>query len=578
MEIKYLKKNKLLLFIYGVFSLITFILLTLIFTSYSWITDTALARNLAEGKLITLQVILFLLGMLVFLIIMSIVERYLLYNVSKSLREDLVNKLFNLDYNTFYEKDSSYYLSMIVNDIDTLENEYYGSLISIIGEILQLMVMLLFIGRIDVKYVLIILLLTVPSLIQPFILKKRIGLSGLESSKAMTRYNDKANEYIYGMEEIKTSNNSNIFQKKFKDDVFKLENTRYDEKFLTVLNFILSAITVYFLKLSSLIIFVNDVVNKLIVVAIATALFGYANNVGNPISSIIDYYGKINGSKNVKEKVEKFLNKKDLYNKPLNQINNIENIFLEGLNFSFGENLILKNISYEFSEGHKYAIFGDSGSGKSTLIKLIMGFYKTYNGGIKFDNIDVKDIENSSLWEEICYIPQSGFIMSGTLKDNISLFSNRYSEEEINKVIEISDLNEVIDSLENGINTYIGEGGKNFSGGEKQRICLARGLLSDKPILLLDESFSALDNKKAIEIEKRILGLNKTIIGISHRANDNLYMYDNILVLKDGEIIENGKYRELYKEGTYFYNLIGSRKEEKIDEKEQEHSHKLTSS
>ncbi len=568
--INYLRKNKLLLFIYGVFSFITFIFLTLIFTSYSWITDIALSNNLVQGKVVTVQVILVLLGMLIFLIIMSLVERYLLYIVSKSLRQDMVNKLLNLNYDSFYENDNVYYSSMIINDIDVLENEYYESLINIIGEIIQVLVMIFFIARIDFKYVFIILFLTIPSLIQPFLLKKKIGRAGLESSKAMTRYNDKTNEYIYGMEEITTSNTHNIFQKKFKYDVLKLEDTRYNEKFLGVINFILAAAAIYFLKIGALIVFVNDVVAKLIAVSAATALFGYANNVGNPISSILVYYEKINASKNVKEKIDAFLNEEKDLEASLNDIENIKRITIKNLSFSYKDNQVLRNINFIFNKGYKYAIFGDSGSGKSTLIKLLMGFHKTYDGKIFFNDTELKTIKNTSLWEQIGYIQQKVFIMSGTLKDNITLFSDIYTDEEINKAIELSGLNGVIESLSNGIDTYIEEGGKNFSGGEKQRISLARALLSDKSIFLLDESFSALDNKNAIEIEKKVLELDKTIISITHRANDNLYKYDDIIVLKDGEIIENGSYDELFKESTYFYNLIkDSKGGENNEEKKQ---------
>lgn len=571
----YLRENKLLLFIYGIFSLITFIFLTLIFTSYSWITDIAISKNLVRGKVVTIQVILVLLGMLIFLILMSFVERYLLYKVSKYLREDTVNKLLDLNYNSFYEKDNTYYSSMIVNDIDVLENEYYKSLISIIGEVIQALVMISFVAKIDYKYVFIILLLSIPSLIQPFLLKKKIGRAGLESSKAMARYNDKTNEYVYAMEEIITSNNNNIFQRKFKADVLQLEDTRYNEKFLGVINFILAAFAIYFLKVGSLIVFVNDVVTKLIAVSAATALFGYANNIGNPISSILVYYEKINASKNVKEKIDKFLNKEDNFEVLLKDIDDIENITIKDLSFSYNDNQVLKNINFTFNKGNKYAIFGGSGSGKSTLIKLLMGFRKTYDGELFFNDGELKTIKNSSLWKQIAYIQQKVFIMSGTLKDNITLFSDSYTEEEINRAIELSGLSKVIKNLPNGINTYIEEGGKNFSGGEKQRISLARALLSDKSIFLLDESFSALDKKNSVEVEKNILNLDKTVISISHRANDNLYRYDNIIVLKDGEIVENGSYDELLKQDTYFYDLIQSNKGGKNNEEKKQCSSEI---
>ncbi|QAT62387.1 ABC transporter ATP-binding protein [Acidilutibacter cellobiosedens] len=574
--INYLRKNKLLLFIYGIFSLVTYAFLTLIFTSYSWITDIALNNDLAQGKVVTIQVMLMLLGMLIFVIIMFFIERYILYRVSKSLRGDMVNKLLDLNYNSFYEKDNVYYSSMIVNDVDILENEYYMSLVDIIGEVIQILVMIFFIAKIDLKYVFIILLLTIPSLIQPSLLKKKIGIAGLNSSKAMTRYNDKTNEYIYGMEEITTSNKHTIFQEKFKDDVFKLEDTRYNEKFLGAINFVLAAVVIYFLKVGALIVFVNDVVAKLIEVSAATALFGYANNIGNPVSSILDYYEKINASKNVKEKVDTFLNEGNDFEDSLDDIDDIERIDVKNLSFSYNDTQVLKNINFTFNKGYKYAIFGGSGSGKSTLIKLIMGFYKTYDGQIFFNDMELKTIKNSSLWKQMAYIQQKVFIMSGTLKDNITLFSNKYTDDEINKAVKFSGLDGLIKSLPNGIDTYIEEGGKNFSGGEKQRISLARALLSDKSIFLLDESFSALDNKNSMEIEKNILDIDKTIIMISHRPNDNLYKYDDIIVFKDGEIAEHGLYDELLKKDTYFYNLIQDSKGGENDEEKKQCSSEST--
>ena len=448
------------------------------------------------------------------------------------------------------------------------------SLINIIGEVIQVLVMVFFIARIDLKYVFIILLLAIPSLIQPFLLKKKIGTAGLNSSKAITQYNDKVNEYTYGMEEIITSNKYNIFQKKFKDDVFQFENIRYNEKFIGVINFVLAAVAIYFLKVGALIVFVNDVVTEIIAVSAATALFGYANNIGNPLSSILDYYKKINATKNVKGKVDNFLNEENNFEDSLNDIDDIKRITVKNLSFSYNDSQVLKSINFTFNKGNKYAIFGDSGSGKSTLIKLLMGFHKTYDGEIFLNDIELKTIKNSSLWEQIAYIQQKVFIMSGTVKDNITLFSNKYTDEEINKVIKLSGLSQLIKDLPNGIDTYIEEDGKNFSGGEKQRISLARALLSDKSIFLLDESFSALDNKNSMEIERNILELDKTIIMISHRTNDNLYKYDEIIVFKDGEIIEHGLYDELLKENTSFYNLIQDSKGGENNEKEEQCSPK----
>lgn len=564
----FLKKNKWLLFIYGIFSLAAYIVLTTMFMAYSWITDAAMEKDFARGQLISLQVALMMAGLLVFLYLLFFIERYTLYAISKSLRETVVKKIFNLNYKGFYEEENSYYISMIVNDIDILENDYYASQINIIGEIVRILVTFVFIGMIGIKYVFIVLILMLPSILQPFILRRKISRAGLKNSVAMTKYNDKTNEYIYGMEEVITSNNLNLFKEKFKEDAESLEKTRYKSQVLGAIDSALAQIGVYILKLIGPIIYINNAIMGLIKVPVASSLFVYTDNIAGPIVSSLATYKKINSTKNIKKKIDDFLLEDRNIEPQLEDIDDIKEIRISDLDFSYGETRILKDINFNFKAGHKYAIFGASGSGKSTLIKLIMGLDKSYEGQIFFNEKELKEISNSSLWDQVAYIQQKVFVMGGSLRDNISMFSDAYINEEIEEVIEIAGLKEIIESLPEGIDSLIKEGGTGFSGGEKQRISIARALLANKSILLLDESFSALDSKNSLEIEKKILDLNKTIISISHRPNDNLYTYDEILVLKDGKIIESGTYEELKKEGTYFCGLITHGKEVEKDEKQ----------
>lgn len=538
------------------------------FMAYSWITDAAMEKDFARGQLISLQVALMMAGLLVFLYLLFFIERYTLYAISKSLRETVVKKIFDLNYKGFYEEENSYYISMIVNDIDILENDYYASQINIIGEIVRILVTFVFIGMIGIKYVFIVLILMVPSILQPFILRGKISRAGLKNSVAMTKYNDKTNEYIYGMEEVITSNNLNLFKEKFKEDAESLEKTRYKSQVLGAIDSALAQIGVYILKLIGPIIYINNAIMGLIKVPVASSLFVYTDNIAGPIVSSLATYKKINSTKNIKKKIDDFLLEDRNIEPQLEDIDDIKEIRISDLDFSYGETRILKNINFNFKAGHKYAIFGASGSGKSTLIKLIMGLDKSYEGQIFFNEKELKEISNSSLWDQVAYIQQKVFVMGGSLRDNISMFSDAYINEEIEEVIEIAGLKEIIESLPEGIDSLIKEGGKGFSGGEKQRISIARALLANKSILLLDESFSALDSKNSLEIERKILDLNKTIISISHRPNDNLYTYDEILVLNDGKIIESGTYEELKKEGTYFCELITHGKEVEKDEKQ----------
>nr|WP_301953259.1 ATP-binding cassette domain-containing protein [Staphylococcus epidermidis] len=205
----------------------------------------------------------------------------------------------------------------------------------------------------------------------------------------------------------------------------------------------------------------------------------------------------------------------------------------------------------------KIAIIGESGSGKSTVAKLIDNFYIDYEGDIKIDNISVKDISKNSLRNIISFVTQKSFIFGATIKENLTIGINRkVSDTEINRACEIACADDFINELPQKINTQLHNGGSNLSGGQLQRIAIARAILRDTPILILDEATSSLD----ATIEKNILKNiekfteSKTIILITHKLS-NVTNADKIYLLKHGEIIEQGTHTELVKEKKDYYNL-----------------------
>ena len=230
-------------------------------------------------------------------------------------------------------------------------------------------------------------------------------------------------------------------------------------------------------------------------------------------------------------------------------------IRLENVSFGYDEEKeVLHNISTEFEAGKAYAVVGGSGSGKSTLINLLMSSYKDYKGKILFDNTEMKNISPESLYDVVSMIQQDVFVFNSSVKNNVTMFKD-FTKEEIDEAISRARLDSFV--KEKGDGYLCGENGKDLSGGEKQRISIARSLLKKSKVLLADEATSALDADTAFKVTDDILNLSGILrIVITHSLDEILLKrYDEILVLKDGKIEEKGGFDELMAKKGYFYAL-----------------------
>ena len=213
------------------------------------------------------------------------------------------------------------------------------------------------------------------------------------------------------------------------------------------------------------------------------------------------------------------------------------------------------------NKGEKVAIVGRSGSGKSTLLRLVLRYYDDYAGKILIDGRNIKDIKLSSIYELMSIIQQNVFMFDDSIEANISLYGD-YTDEEIDRVIKLSGLKSLIVSLTNGKKTMVGENGSNLSGGEKQRISIARALIKNTPIILLDEATANLDAETSYDIEDSLLDIEGlTSLVVTHKLNPELLKkYDKIIVLENGKIIEEGNFYKLMEQKGFFYNLYSIEK------------------
>ena len=241
---------------------------------------------------------------------------------------------------------------------------------------------------------------------------------------------------------------------------------------------------------------------------------------------------------------------------PFHTKTNDMSISFDNVTFGYEDEDVLKNATFTVKSGSKTALVGSSGSGKSTVLKLAAGFYKASSGNVFLDGTDISKVDDESLLQYYSIVFQDVLLFDGTIMDNIRLGNKNATDDEVIEAAKLANCDSFVSNLPDGYMTTIGENGKLLSGGEKQRISIARAIIKDAPIVLLDEVTSALDIQNENLIQKAISHItkNKTVIVIAHKLN-TIKDCDNILVFDKGKIVEQGTHEELLKQNGYYKKL-----------------------
>ena len=277
-------------------------------------------------------------------------------------------------------------------------------------------------------------------------------------------------------------------------------------------------------------------------------LFSFVHGVRDYYRAMVDFdalfeYGKI---------------EQEVKDKPNAKVANITegNIKFKDVEFSYGKRKIFRKLNLEIGKGKKIALVGHSGCGKSTLVKLLYRFYDVNSGEILVDGKDIRSFKQESLREEMSIVPQEPILFDDTVYNNIKFSNPSASRREVMRAIRFAQLDKIIKKFPKKENTIVGERGVKLSGGEKQRVSIARALLADKKVLVLDEATSSLDSETEAEIQKDLARLmeGRTSIIIAHRLSTIMHA-DVIVVMKDGKIIQMGNHRDLITEGGEYQHL-----------------------
>ena len=286
----------------------------------------------------------------------------------------------------------------------------------------------------------------------------------------------------------------------------------------------------------------------------------YFTTIVNQVSSLLNIIPTITkGLESVNSVGEVLLNDNVEVNKGKYELKDLKGSYeFKNIYYRYpnSDNDIIKGLYLSVKEGETIAFVGESGAGKTTMINLLIGFCLPTSGSLLIDGHDITEINLRTYREYLAVVPQNTVLFSGTIRENILYGEDNVSEEMLQKVIDESGLRSVVDSLPDGVDTSLGEHGGRFSGGQRQRLAIARALVRNPKVIILDEATSALDNisEKYVTGALDNLSLGRTTFIVAHRLS-TIERADRIVVMKEGEIVEIGTYKELMNQKGYFYEM-----------------------
>lgn len=478
------------------------------------------------------------------------------------IKQDIFSKIINGSIEQYRASHSGKYISILNNDITIIKNEFINNFFELIFQFLSFALSLIIMIRISPVVTAIIIGISIISMLVVSKISEKLMQQQKKYSESLENITKLASDIFSGIFVIKNYNITKKIEQLYYDNDEQVEVHR---KNYTIIVGIINLLMVCFSMVSYLTIIIfcaTSVMNSALSAGTALIIIQLSNNLTEPINEIISLFSSINSVKGIGEKISAIKEREDISEKGKIKKSGYEKgISIDNVTFGYTEEkgAIIKNINLEIEKGKKYAIVGESGSGKTTLLKLLLKYYSNYSGNIFIDDDDIQEIESESYCQLISSMEQDSFIFDETLKDNICLFEN-YSDAEIQDVIEKADLGQVVKKLPQGLQTVLGEGGANLSGGECKRVAFARLLLKKTPILLLDEATSNLDNNTTMRIEELVLSnKNLTLVSVTHKLIKGiLQKYDEVIVLKSGKIIEKGHFDQLILKQGYFYNLYNA--------------------
>lgn len=517
--------------------------------SVAAIINNLVEKNTDAGNyLLCILVILFgFLGSILFHQISTIISHNLAYRIIEDKRKLLADKLSRISMGEVEKKSSGQWSQFMVETLDKMEKPIAHVIPEVIANIIIPVVLVVIIFVLDWR-IGIANLLTIPlGFLFSMLMMRGYEEKSKRYQEASKAMNTTMVEYVNGIKVIKAFNKSASSFGKFKETVSENKNAMLDWYLsvcfsMTATMEIIPA-TMIFVLPTSLYFFMKG--NIEIGTLVMCILISYASY--KPLIKAMSHIETVANIKIVLEEIKKVTDLPDL--KRGEEVKSVESYDVEFKNvvFTYDESKnVLNSISFKANENELTAIVGNSGSGKSTIAKLIAGFWNVGDGEILIGKNNLNEMPLKQNMELVTYVSQENFLFNKTILENLKMAKEDASMDEIQKACEKASCHDFIMNLPSGYETVVGEGGANLSGGEKQRVAIARSFLKNSPIVLLDEAtaYSDPDNEAIIQESINNLIKDKTVIMIAHRLS-TIVNANKIIVVDNGRVIEQGSHKEL---------------------------------
>lgn len=517
------------------------------------------------------SILAFLLCLYILSAMLSFIQGFIMNGVANKvsyrLRKEISIKISKLPMKFFDKKTHGEILSCVTNDVDTLSQNLSQSLSQIVTSVITLIGILIMMLSINVTMTIAALLIIPLSLgIIGFIVKKS-QKHFVKQQEYLGTLNGTVEEVYGGHDVVKVFNGEEKAIKEFNECNEKLYETGWKSQFLSgimhpIMNFVGNLGYVVVSILGGYL----TIKNK-IEVGDILSFTQYVRNFNQPIAQMAQIMNMLQGAVAAAERVFEFLEEKEeeLDTNNAVSIKDIEgNVEFKNVSFGYDESkTIINNFNAKVKKGQKIAIVGPTGAGKTTMVKLLMRFYDVSSGEILIDGINIKDFKRSDLRSLFGMVLQDTWLFSGTIAENIKYGKLDASIEDVKDACRAASVHHFIKTLPDGYDMILNEESDNISQGQKQLLTIARVILANPKILILDEATSSVDTRTEVLIQDAMDKLmeGRTSFVIAHRLS-TIKNADMILVMKNGDIVETGNHEELLKKNGFYATLYNSQFED----------------
>ena len=517
------------------------------------------------------QILLFALGLYVCSTIFSFIQGFIMTGISNdttySLRKDISKKINRLPLKYYESRTTGEILSRVTNDVDTLQNGLNQSVTQLITSVTTLIGVFIMMLSINVWMTLAALVILPVSMgIIGGVMGKSQGFFRSQQ-KYLGEVNGQIEEVYGGHNVVKVFNKEKDVVEEFEKVNKELYNSAWKSQFFSG---IMMPIMQFIGNLGYVVVAILGgfmVIKNAIEVGDIQSFFQYIRNFTQPIQQIAQVTNMLQSAAAASERVFEFLEEDEEDQKaehPVSTDGLKGNVEFRHVQFGYDpEQVIIHDFSAKVKDGQKIAIVGPTGAGKTTMVKLLMRYYDVNKGSILIDGHDVRDFNRGELREMFGMVLQDTWLFSGTIMENIRYGRLDATDEEVIAAAKAAHVHKFIMQQPGGYQMVLNEETSNISQGQKQLLTIARAILADNRILILDEATSSVDTRTEIQIQKAMDALmeGRTSFVIAHRLS-TIRDADLILVMKDGDIIEQGNHEELMKKGGFYADLYNSQFEQ----------------